>query len=516
MPSLALISVYDKTGLAPFAQALHNAGYSLVSTGGTYDFLVSEAGVPVGRVSDLTGFPEILDGRVKTLHPRIHGGLLARRDDPEHLSELAHHGIDPIDVVVSNLYPFQKTVANPETTMAVALENIDVGGPSMLRAAAKNFPAVAVVCDPADYGWVADKLANAGLSTEDRRRLAHKAFSHVSDYDNAVASYLAGGDSSTTADAASLPPTLNLNYRKVYDLRYGENPHQKGAFYQLPTSAAGNAGDELLHGKALSFNNIVDADAAWQVVNEFDDTTVAVIKHTNPCGLASHSDQKEAYVRAFNGDTVSAYGGIVGFNSVVGESTARAMRGVFYEVVIAPGYAPEAWAILKRRRSLRVIQRSINTDSGPDYDLRPVTGGLLAQTPDAGHEDASHWKVVTQRSPTDREMRDLKFAWKAAKHVKSNAIVLARDRSLVGMGAGQPNRVTSVFLALRAAGDRAKGSVLASDAFFPFADNVTTAADGGVSAIIQPGGSIRDEESIEAANAHGIAMVFTGTRHFRH
>ena len=516
MPSLALISVYDKTGLAPFAQALHNAGYSLVSTGGTYNFLVNEAGITVGRVSDLTGSPEILDGRVKTLHPRIHGGLLARRDDPEHLSELARHRIDPIDVVVSNLYPFQKTVANPETTLADALENIDVGGPSMLRAAAKNFPAVTVVCDPADYGWIADKLANTGLSAEERRRLAHKAFSHVFRLRQRRGVLSRKRGFPLTEDAASLPPALNLNHRKAYDLRYGENPHQRGAFYRLPTPAAGNAGDELLHGKALSFNNIVDADAAWRVVNEFDEPTVAVVKHTNPCGLASNPNQKEAYVRAFHGDTVSAYGGIVGFNSVVQESTAQAMRGVFYEVVIAPGYAPEALALLKRRRSLRVIQQSKISSGAPAYDLRPVTGGLLVQTPDVGQDDASCWRIVTERDPTDREMHDLEFAWKAAKHVKSNAIVLARDRSLVGMGAGQPNRVTSVFLALRAAADRAEGSVLASDAFFPFADNVMTASEGGVSAIIQPGGSIRDQESIDAANARGMAMVFTGTRHFRH
>ena len=284
----------------------------------------------------------------------------------------------------------------------------------------------------------------------------------------------------------------------------------------MPTPVAGNAGDELLHGKALSFNNIVDADAAWRVVNEFDEPTVAVVKHTNPCGLASHPDQKEAYVRAFHGDTVSAYGGIVGFNSVVQESAAQAMRGVFYEVVIAPGYTPEALALLKRRRSLRVIQRSKISNGAPAYDLRPVTDGLLVQTPDVGQDDDSCWNVVTNRDPTDKEMGDLKFAWKAAKHVKSNAIVLASDRSLVGMGAGQPNRVTSVFLALRAAADRAEGSVLASDAFFPFADNVITAFDGGVSAIIQPGGSIRDQDSVDAANARGMAMVFTGTRHFRH
>ena len=515
MPSLALISVYDKTGLAPFARALHRAGYFLVSTGGTYDFLVTDAEVPVMKVSDLTGFPEILDGRVKTLHPRIHGGLLARRDDEEHLAELARHRIDPIDVVVSNLYPFEHTIADPSTTLADALENIDIGGPSMLRAAAKNFPSVTVVCDPSDYGWVADKLAGAGLTSSHRRSLAQKAFSHVSLYDDAVASYLCGGVPSATDRAGGLPKTLRLDYRKSFDLRYGENPHQQGALYRHSINSDDST-DALLHGKALSFNNIVDADAAWRVVDDFDEPTVAVIKHTNPCGLASHSDQKEAYTRSFQGDTVSAYGGIVGFNTVVEEETTRAMRGVFYEVIIAPGYTLEALAILKRRRNLRVIRRDNAGSLAPDLDIKPVTGGLLVQTPDVGPEDPSNWNTVTERRPTGEEMLDLQFAWKAVKHVKSNAIVLAKDRSLVGMGAGQPNRVTSVFLALRAAGERAKGSVLASDAFFPFDDNVVTAAQGGVTAIIQPGGSIRDQDAIGAANACGLAMVFTGARHFRH
>ncbi len=515
MPNLALISVYDKTGLAPFARALHNAGYSLVSTGGTYDFLVNEAGLPVSSVSDLTGFPEILDGRVKTLHPRIHGGLLARRDDPDHLSQLKSRNIDPIDVVVSNLYPFRQTVANPKTTLADALENIDIGGPSMLRAAAKNLPDVSVVCDPSDYGWIAEKLAGPGLTANDRRTLARKAFSHVSDYDNAIASYLAGDESTPKDHADGLPPKLALTYHKLYNLRYGENPHQQAALYS-PSVADNHAVDRLLHGKPLSFNNIVDADAAWRVVADFEETTVAVIKHTNPCGLATHPDQEEAYSRAFQGDTVSAYGGIVGFNSTVEESTARAMRGVFYEVVIAPAYTPEALALLKRRRNLRVILRTATTNASKGYDLRPITGGLLVQTPDVGREDASAWKIVTDRPPDDREMHDLQFAWIAAKHVKSNAIVLAKDRSLIGMGAGQPNRVTSVFLALRAAADRAPGSVLASDAFFPFSDNVLTAAEGGVTAIIQPGGSIRDQDSIDAANARGLSMIFTGARHFRH
>ena len=506
----AIISVYDKSGIAELAQGLHKAGVTLISTGGTYDLLTKQAGLPVQRVSDLVGFPEILEGRVKTLHPRVHGGLLAHRDRPEHMAELEREGIDTIDMVVVNLYPFVETAGRPGVTLDQALENIDIGGPTLLRAGAKNFPFVIVVVDPRDHGWVADKVANGGLSQHERRHLASKAFSHVSRYDAAVASYL--GDT----DGSSLPLHLTLAYGKVYDLRYGENPHQKGSLYRPPAAAEGIPDADLLHGKELSFNNLLDTDAAWQAATDFDEGTVVIVKHTNPCGLASHPNQAEAYQGAFQGDTVSAYGGIVAVNRALEAETAEAMKGVFYEVVAAPGYDPEALEILKKRRNLRILQMRPTAGDAGAYDLRPVVGGLLVQTPDTAEENPASWQTVTDRSPSQEEMADLAFAWKAAKHVKSNAIVLAKDRSLVGMGAGQPNRVVSVHLALRRAEERSQGSVLASDAFFPFADNVEMAAEGGVTAIVQPGGSIRDQESVDAANRHGIAMVFTGRRHFRH
>ncbi len=510
MPAKALISVYDKTGLAGFARALHRAGVSLVSTGGTYRFLSEEAGLPVERVSDLVGFPEILDGRVKTLHPRIHGGLLARRDRPEHMAQLEEQAIDPIDVVVSNLYPFVETVGRAGVTLDDALENIDIGGPSLLRAAAKNFPFVTVVSDPCDYEWVARKLSDGVLSPHERRYLAHKAFRHVSRYDSAVAGYL------SQREEAILPAELPLTYDKVYDLRYGENPHQKGALYRRAQSVGGLPDAALLHGKELSFNNLMDADAAWRVVTDFDQPAVVIIKHANPCGLACHPELASAYARAYEGDKVSAYGGIVGFNAVVDVDTVIAMKGVFYEVVVAPDYTAEALAALKRRRNLRILRMSSQGGRDDGLDLRPVTGGLLVQTADAPEDDPSNWKVVTARGPSESEMADLEFAWKAVRHVKSNAILLARGLSIVGMGAGQPNRVTSVHLALRGAKDRAVGSVMASDAFFPFPDSVEMAARGGVTAIAQPGGSMRDQESIDAANRHDMAMALTGRRHFKH
>jgi len=502
----ALLSVYDKTGLADFARALHAAGSSLISTGGTYAAL-AQAGLPVQQVSDLTGFPEILDGRVKTLHPKIHGGILARRDLPQHTAQLAQQGIEPIDVLVSNLYPFVRTVSKPSVTLEDALENIDIGGPAMVRAAAKNFPHVTVIVDPADYSWVSDRLKNGGTSLDERHRLAQKAFAHVSQYDAAVASYLA-------AKGDGLPSNLSLAYAKISDLRYGENPHQQSALYRPAHGSGGFADAQVLHGKELSFNNILDADAAWRVVSDFSEQAVVVIKHTNPCGLAAHDDQAEAYRRAYEGDTTSAFGGIVGSNRPVTAAAAEAMKGVFYEVVVAPGYEADALETLKKRKNLRILQ--LSPVAGSAYDLRPVTGALLVQTPDASIDDPTTWQAVTSRKPTSQEMADLAFAWTACKHVKSNAIVLAKDQALVGMGAGQPNRVTSVHLALRAAGDKAKGSRLASDAFFPFPDNVEQAAQGGITAIVQPGGSIRDNESIDAANRHNIAMVFTGRRHFKH
>ena len=519
----ALISVFDKTGVVEFGKRLADAGFELISTGGTHRTLSEEGGLPVLQVSEVTGSPEILDGRVKTLHPVIHGGILARRDLPAHLTELAQHGIGPIDLVVGNLYPFADTISKPDVTVDDALENIDIGGPTMLRAAAKNFPSVAVVVDPGDYDWVAERLAGDGLSESERRGLAAKAFEHVAEYDATVAGYLAEADS----DDEALPANLALSFDQVATLRYGENPHQQGALYVPATgNGAGNgvgtgggiARASQLHGRELSYNNLMDADAAWRTVSDFSGPAVAVIKHANACGLSSHEDLAQAYLQAYEGDTVSAFGGIVGFNRTVTAAAAEAMNPVFYEVVVAPDYEPQALEILQRKRNLRVLAVGSGGSElgGISLDIRPITGGVLIQTPDAIEERTEDWTTATQRAPTEAEMDDLAFAWVACKHIKSNAIVFARNRTLVGMGAGQPNRVVSVHLSQRIAGDKARGCVLASDAFFPFPDNIELAAEAGVTAIIQPGGSIRDDEVIEAADKHGLAMVFTGVRHFRH
>ena len=512
----ALLSVYDKTGIVEFAGRLADAGFELVSTGGTHRTLTQEGGLRVSQVSDLTGSPEILEGRVKTLHPVIHGGLLARRDSPEHQAELAEHGIEPIDMVAVNLYPFVETISKPDVSLADALENIDIGGPTMLRAAAKNFPSVIVVVDPADYSWVAEKMTGDGLNGEERRSLAAKAFHHVSVYDTAVAGYL----TDEAPQQEGLPVGLTLSLTQTASLRYGENPHQRGGLYvPAGTPPTGLAGGRQLHGRELSYNNLMDADAVWRTVSDFDGPTVAVVKHTNTCGLACHDDQAEAYRRAYEGDSVSAFGGIVGYNRTVTLAAAEAMSSVFYEVVVAPGYEPEALETLKKKRNLRIlkVEKNKENDTGPpSYDVRPISGGLLVQDPDNINEDPANWETATKRAPTTEELQDLVFAWKAAKHIKSNAIVFAKDRTLVGMGAGQPNRVVSVHLSQRTAGEKARGSVLASDAFFPFPDNIELAAEAGVTAIVQPGGSIRDNEVIEAADNSGLAMVFTGVRHFRH
>ena len=509
----ALISVYDKTGIVEFASRLSEAGFELISTGGTHRTLNEEGRLPVRQVSEVTGSPEILEGRVKTLHPVIHAGLLARRDSPEHLAELAEHGIDLIDLVVVNLYPFVETVSKPDVSLADALENIDIGGPTMLRAAAKNFPSVAVIVDPADYPWISEKMNGQGLTLAERRNLAGKAFKHVATYDTAVAGYLNGA----APDADSLPDSLTLALTKTATLRYGENPHQQGSLYVLSDGGpvGGIAGARQLHGKELSFNNLMDADAAWRTVCDFTEPTAAVVKHANPCGLACHEDQAEAYRQAYEGDSVSVFGGILGFNRTVTVATAKAMGPVFYEVVVAPGYEPEALETLKQKRNLRILAVE-SKGGGTAFDIRPIDGGLLVQSPDTISEDPATWETVTKRSPTKEELRDLAFAWKAAKHIKSNAIVFAKNRAIMGMGAGQPNRVVSVHLSQRTAGDKAQGSVLASDAFFPFPDNIQLAAEAGITAIVQPGGSIRDSDVIEAANSSGLAMVFTGVRHFRH
>ena len=506
----ALISVYDKTGVVKFGRRIAAAGYELVSTGGTHRTLTGEGGLNVRQVADVTGSPEILDGRVKTLHPVIHGGLLARRESPEQMAELSAHGIEAIDLVVVNLYPFVETISRPGVTLHEALENIDIGGPAMLRAAAKNFPSVAVVVDPADYEWVADKICGKSLTEEDRCGLAAKAFRHVSEYDAAVTGYL------TSESDQPLPSRLTISLDKVAGLRYGENPHQSGALY-APAGAAlsGIAGATQLHGRELSYNNLMDADAAWRTVSDFAEPTVAVVKHNNPCGLASRDAVVEAYRQAYEGDTVSAFGGIVAFNRIVDAASAEAMDPVFYEVVIAPAYDDDALAILQRKRNLRILTVGAAQGS-PALDLRPIAGGMLVQGSDDIAEEPSEWKTVTEREPTAAEKEDLAFAWKAAKHIKSNAIVFAKERALVGMGAGQPNRVVSIHLSQRIAGDKARGAVLASDAFFPFPDNIELAAEAGVTAIVQPGGSVRDEEVIAAADQAGLAMVFTGVRHFRH
>jgi len=513
----AIISVSDKTGVAEFARGLVKLGYGIFSTGHTKKD-IEEAGVPVKSVSDITGFPEILDGRVKTLHPMVHGGILARRDLPAHMKELKEKKIEKIDLVVVNLYPFVQTVAQENVTLQDALENIDIGGPAMIRASAKNFPGVIIVVDPTDYPVILEKLQKGDLPLDERQRLAQKAFQHTAVYDTAIAQYLRMGE-------AGLPEELTIAMKKRYALRYGENPHQKAAFYaELAVGSGQNTGitwAEQLGGKELSFNNILDADAAWGAAVDFAAPTVSVIKHTNPCGLATHKDIAEAYRRAFSGDEVAAYGGIVAANRPVTLAMAEAMRPVFYEIVIAPGYEPAALKLLKeKKKDLRILEAELPPGYGKEecgyIDYRRVKGGFLVQNSDSVPEKQVDMKVVTKRAPTAKEKEDLLFAWRACKHVKSNAILLAKDKMITGMGAGQPSRIVSVQIAGEKAGAKAKGSVLASDAMFPFADVVEHAAKLGVTAIIQPGGSIRDQESIDAADKHNIAMVLTGERHFRH
>jgi len=511
----AIISVSDKSGVTDFARGLAGLGFDLFSTGGTKKAL-AEAGIPIHGISDITGFPEILDGRVKTLHPMVHGGLLARRDLKSHMDELTKNGITPIDLVAVNLYPFVQTVSKGGVTLQEALENIDIGGPTMIRASAKNFPGVIVVVDPADYNWILEKLKKGGLDTAERKRLAQKAFQHVALYDTTISQYL-------RQDMPGFPQEMTIALKKRYDLRYGENPHQKAAFYAEQTVARQDSGitwARQLWGKELSFNNILDAEAAWSAASDFPDPTVAIIKHTNACGLASHPDIDEAYRRAFSGDTVSAFGGIVACNRPINLKMAREMGPTFYEIAIAPGFDDDALEELKKKKNLRImlVDKPAECDSvSRDYlDYRRVRGGLLVQDADTINEEGLKLQTVTKRAPTAAELEDLKFAWRAVKHIKSNAIVLAHDKTLLGMGAGQPNRVVSVFLAKAKAGEKAKGSVMASDAMFPFSDSVEQAAEGGITAIIQPGGSLRDEDSIKAADDHNIAMVFTGIRHFLH
>jgi phosphoribosylaminoimidazolecarboxamide formyltransferase / IMP cyclohydrolase len=524
----ALLSVSDKKGLVDFAKILAGFGVELISTGGTRQTL-AEAGLAVRDIAEVTGFPEIMDGRVKTLHPRVHAGILAVRANPEHMEVLKAHGIGAIDLVVCNLYPFAATVARPGSSHEDIVENIDIGGPSMMRAAAKNYHDVAVVTDPGQYAAVAEELRAGGgqLALETRERLAAAAFAHTAVYDEAVGAYFAsriGRTAETIADP--FPDVLHLNFEKRLALRYGENPHQQAAFYVEPACRhASVATAQALHGKELSYNNLLDLDSALNLVREFAGPAAAVIKHNNPCGAATAASLEEAFRKAYEGDPLSAYGGVLGFNRVVDEATARQITepNRFIECVIAPDYEDSALHLLTTRPTWKKNVRILRT--GPleiadaacrALDFRRVDGGLLAQTRDVPADDFASARVVTKRAPTEAEMADLRFAWLVCKHVKSNAIVLARGGMVVGVGAGQMSRVDSVHIAARKAGDRVQGSVLASDAFFPFRDNIDEAARAGVTAVVQPGGSMRDADSIRACDEHGLAMLFTGVRHFRH
>ncbi len=517
----AILAPYDKTGLVELARGLETLGVEMFATGNTYRIL-RESDVKVRPVSDLTGFPEILDGRVKTLHPGVHGGILARRDKPEHLAELEQHGLSTIDIIVGGLYPFQETVARPDVTLQDALENIDIGGPTMLRAAAKNFPHVLPVVDPADYNDLLDALRNDSAPLEWRRKLAVKTFQHVATYDTAIASYLRGAEDPFPAD-------VTLAFTKRSELRYGENPHQTAALYRQvdpnQREPEGVVNARQLNGKALSYVNILDADAAWSAACDFAEPTVVIVKHMTPCGIASRNDLSEAFGLAFEADPISAFGGIIAINRPVDDALASTIRGtkhptsgqrLFVEIIIAPSFTPEAVARLSKSKDLRILEAPVVRMADRAYEHRGIVGGMLIQEFDRIWDDPAEMRVLTRRAPTDTELADMRFAWRCVKHVKSNAVVLVRDRVMVGMGAGQPNRVTSARLAVESAGEKARGSVSASDALIPFPDTVETCAAAGVTAIVQTGGSIRDEDSVAVCDAQGMAMVATGIRHFKH
>jgi phosphoribosylaminoimidazolecarboxamide formyltransferase/IMP cyclohydrolase len=535
----ALLSVSDKAGLVELARTLADLKVELISTGGTRKTL-ADAGLPVKDISEVTGFPEILDGRVKTLHPRVHGGILAIRDNPEHQAILRAQSITPIDLVVCNLYPFEATLAKPGSSHEDIIENIDIGGPSMVRSAAKNYHDVAIVTDPIQYLAVIEELRanNGSLSLHTREHLASLAFMRTAAYDRAITNYFASRVGSLRPteegrgreDTELFPSVLNLKLQKRQELRYGENPHQQAAFYVEPKSTSGHASvatAEILHGKELSFNNILDLDSALNLVREFTEPAAVVIKHNNPCGAALASTLEDAFRKAYEGDPLSAYGGILGFNREIDEATARQISepNRFVECIIAPEYSDAAFQLLTTRptwkKSVRLLKtgplaRSVSKGNEKPLDYRHVDSAFLVQTKDIDSNDFDNMKVVTKRQPSAAELDDLRFAWVVCKYVKSNAIVLVKDRMVVGVGAGQMSRVDSVHLAVRKAGDRSLGSVLASDAFFPFRDNIDEAAKAGIRAVIQPGGSMRDQDSIQACDEHGLAMVLTGVRHFRH
>ncbi|MFK9092016.1 bifunctional phosphoribosylaminoimidazolecarboxamide formyltransferase/IMP cyclohydrolase [Bacillus salipaludis] len=507
----ALISVSDKSGVSEFARELVNLGFEIISTGGTKKIL-QEQGIAVLGVSDVTGFPEILEGRVKTLNPYIHGGLLAKQDDVEHQKQLGEHGIEPIQLVCVNLYPFQQTIEKPDVTVADAIENIDIGGPTMLRASAKNHQYVTVVVDPADYQTVLAELAADGATKlETRRKLAAKVFRHTAAYDALIAGYM------TDLAGEETPEKLTVTYELKQTLRYGENPHQQAAFYKKPLgSRVSIAYAEQLHGKELSYNNINDADAALQIVKEFSEPAAVAVKHMNPCGVGTGNTGFDAFTKAFAADPVSIFGGIIAFNREVDAVTASKLHEIFLEIIIAPSFSDEALAILTGKKNLRLLTISFDETKIAERKMTTIEGGLLVQEQDRYSLADAEVTIPTKRQPTDAEWEALKLGWKVVKHVKSNAIVVTSEDMTLGIGAGQMNRVGSAEIALKQAGAKAEGAALASDAFFPMDDTVEAAAKAGITAIIQPGGSIKDADSIKKADEYGIAMVFTGVRHFKH
>ncbi len=514
----AILSVYDKSGIIEFAQGLQAFGVEILSTGGTYK-LLKEKGLAVKEVSEHTGFPEMLDGRVKTLHPKIHGGILGRRDDPKHQEQMKAHGIEPIDLVAVNLYPFKATISKPNVTLEEAIENIDIGGPTMLRSAAKNYRDVAVVIDPKDYGPVLDEMKRSGGEIPESKRyeLAKKVFFATSDYDRTIFSYLDGRE----GKAERFPDRLVLQFERVQSLRYGENPHQQAAFYREPQATEGGvSAAKQIWGKEMSYNNFLDTHSAFELVKEFNEPAAVIVKHNNPCGVATGATLLEAYKKAKATDPVSAFGGVAAFNRPLDAETAQEIAATFMEVIIAPTIDPAAVTLFQKKKDLRVLEAgsgSINASNTGRLDFRRVGGGLLVQDYDSAMiDDPKALKIVSRRQPTPDELTALLFAWKVCKHVKSNAIIFARPGQTVGIGAGQMSRVDSVKLATMKAQTPLPGCVMASDAFFPFRDGIDAAAQAGIAAVIQPGGSIRDQEIVQAVDEHNMAMVLTGIRHFRH
>lgn len=510
MKKRALISVSNKYNLIPFAQRLQDMDYEIISTGGTLKLLV-DSGIDAKSVETVTGFPEILEGRVKTLHPKVHGGLLAKREEKSHMEALQENDIDPIDMVVVNLYPFKETVTKQGATEEDIIENIDIGGPTMLRAAAKNFKDVIVVVDPVDYEKIAENLESGGLSEETRKRLAAKVFRHTANYDAMIARYF-----NETTDEM-FPKDYTFTFEKVQDLRYGENPHQQAAFYEdVQYKGISLATAKQLHGKELSFNNIQDANAALEIVAEYDEPAVVAVKHMNPCGIGLADNLSDAFKRAYEADPISIFGGIIACNREVDKETAEQMHEIFLEIVMAPSFTDEAKKVLMQKKNIRLLEMTDAEVEQKTEKITTVKGGILVQTSDDGKVEEPELEVVTDRKPTAEEIEDLLFSWKAVKHVKSNAIVLAKNKQTIGIGAGQMNRIGAANIAIEQAGEKAKGAVMASDAFFPMPDTVEAAAKAGVTAIIQPGGSKRDQDSIDVCNSNGIAMVYTNMRHFKH